>query len=147
MMYPWIQNKTGNHRNNRIISLGLGLSLIVVLAVGLLGGTHPPTKVSAAPPQADQVEPEAGTWQTWVLESGSQLRLAAPPDEQDTVAEIEALKELMDNSDQAALDQIAFWNTGPAAYRWNEMAIAEALKVNMGTPVAGRLMALLNVAI
>ena len=27
-----------------------------------------------------QVEPNAGSWKTWVLTSGSQLRLPAPPD-------------------------------------------------------------------
>lgn len=26
-----------------------------------------------------QVEPEAGTWRTWVLQSGDQLRLPKPP--------------------------------------------------------------------
>jgi hypothetical protein len=146
MMNAWFKNKEGNHRNNRIISFGLSLSLILVLLAGIAGAIETPGRVSAAPPQADQIEPEAGTWQTWVLESGSQLRLAAPPDEKETEAEIEILKALMTNGDQAALDQIAFWNTGPAVYRWNEMAVDEALKINMGTPVAARLMALLNVA-
>jgi membrane-associated phospholipid phosphatase len=141
-----IKNKKGNYRNGLAISVGLALSLMVVLVFGLLGGTHLPGKVSAAPPQADQVEPEAGTWQTWVLESGSQLRLAAPPDKKATKEEIEALKALMDSRDETALNQIAFWNTGPAAYRWNEMAVNEALKNNMGSPVAARVLTLLNVA-
>ena len=84
MMNAWIKNKKGNHRRNRIISLGLSLSLILVLLAGIAGAIETPGKVSAAPPQPAQVEPEAGTWQTWVLESGSQLRLPVPPDEQDT---------------------------------------------------------------
>ena len=125
-MYTQLKNKKDNYRNSRTIFLGLGLSLIVAMVFGLLGGTHPAEMVNAAPSQADQIEPEAGTWQTWVLESGSQLRLPAPPDQQKTQAEVEALKAQADSLDQAALDQITFWNTGPAVYRWNELALDEA---------------------
>ena len=34
----------------------------------------------AASTASAQVEPEAGQWKTWVLTSGSQMRLAPPPD-------------------------------------------------------------------
>jgi len=146
MMYSWMQHKTGNHRHSSVISLGLALSLLLLLLAGLPGPISPPEMASAAPLQQEQIEPEAGTWQTWVLESGSQLRLPAPPNEQQTQTELEALKELSGNQDQATLDQIGYWNTGPAVYRWNELAVNEALKNGMGNSPASRLLALLNVA-
>src|ERR1700730_17416106 len=40
-----------------------------------------------------QVEPQAGQWKTWVIPSGSALRLPAPPDAADTAAEIQWLKD------------------------------------------------------
>jgi len=140
-----LQAKTGNRRSTRLISLGL--SLLLLLLGGLLGGTYRSEQVSMVQAQSDQIEPEAGTWQTWVLESGSQLRLPAPPNEQQTQTELAALKELSGGRNQTTLDQIAYWNTGPAAYRWNELAVNEALKNGMGVGPASRILALLNVAI
>jgi len=43
---------------------------------------------------ADLVEPCAGMWQTWVLSSGSQLRVTPPPDTAATDAELEQLRAL-----------------------------------------------------
>jgi hypothetical protein len=42
---------------------------------------------------SDQIEPQAGQWQTWVLSSGDELRPAAPPDQAATAAEIEEMKD------------------------------------------------------
>lgn len=142
----WIKNIKVNHRTSRILSLGLGLSLIMVLLAGILGATDAPGTVFAASSHANQVEPEAGTWQTWVLESGSQFRLPAPPDENMTRQEIAAVKDLAGSRNDIALGQIAFWNTGAPVYRWNELAVNEALKNNMGSQVAARVLALVNVA-
>ena len=44
-------------------------------------------------PQA-QVEPNVGQWETWVLKSGSELRLPAPPNRAATRQEIAELKAL-----------------------------------------------------
>ncbi len=92
-----------------------------------------------------QVEPDAGTWQTWVLESGDQFRPAAPPDEAATAGEIAQLQELAGQRDDAALMQIAYWNAGPPAYRWNQIAV-NALNAR-GGPLSSRNMALLHAAI
>src|SRR5262245_34123542 len=100
----------------------------------------------AAQPSASQVEPKAGTWRTYLLSSGSQLRRAPPPGAAATRAEIRALKELIAKRDAAALDQIAFWNTGGPIYRWNEIAVNLALKYNTNTLLAARALALMHVA-
>lgn len=144
-MDTWVKNKKGHRRTGRLLSLGLGLSMIVVLLAGITGVTYGPEKVIASTPPV-QIEPEAGTWQTWVLESGSQLRLPAPPDDPMTRQELAAIKDLIGGRDGKALDQIAFWNTGAPVYRWNELAVNEALKNNMGSQVAARVLALVNVA-
>src|SRR5260370_41601152 len=51
-----------------------------------------------------QIEPNAGQWKTWVLTSGSQCRLPAPPALHESKEEIEALEKLAAQLDTAALD-------------------------------------------
>jgi membrane-associated phospholipid phosphatase len=94
-----------------------------------------------------QLEPQAGTWQTWVLSSGQELRLAPPPNAATTEQELEHLQTLAAERDEADLEQIHFWDTGSPGYRWNELAIQHTLKNGIGGPRASRIMALLNVAI
>src|SRR5688572_21802468 len=60
--------------------------------------------------RSGQVEPRAGTWHTWVLTSGRQLRLPRPPGRDVAKAELRELKALARQRDAAALDQIAYWN-------------------------------------
>ena len=63
-----------------------------------------------------QVEPKAGTWKTWVLASGSDLRLPPPPGRAATQRELETLESLANQRDTIARDRIKFWDAG-AAYR------------------------------
>jgi len=58
-----------------------------------------------------QVERNAGQWKTWIIASGSALRLPAPPDANGTAAEIQWVKECSANRSQAALAQVHFWDT------------------------------------
>ncbi len=103
-----------------------------------------PTDVAEPPPQWD---PGAGTWQTWVLESGSQFRPAPPPDEAATAAEIEQLVALAAERDEADLLQIAYWNAGPPAYRWNQIATNALNKRGVPAPMGLRDLALIHAAI
>src|SRR5882757_937023 len=79
-------------------------AILTLVAVGLLlasalnaGGVS-----LAATEKANQVEPGAGQWKTWLLSSGSQLRRPAPPDHAATKAELKQLKELVSQRDSAA---------------------------------------------
>lgn len=108
---------------------------------------EPTAEATAEPEPVAQIEPEAGAWQTWVIESGSQFRLDAPPDETATAAEIEELAAMAAERDDAALGQIAYWNAGPPAYRWNQIALAAINKRAMPAPMALRDLALLHAAI
>lgn len=90
------------------------------------------------------VEPNGGTWKTWVLESPAQFKLNAPPYAPDEIVE---LLQLQLQGGAAAREAVNYWNAGGPSYRWNEIAIA-ALARNGANPVrTGRALALLNVAI
>src|SRR6266852_3772245 len=89
-------------------------TLILLLGVSL---AYPPARAWA------QIEPNAGTWRTWLLKSGNELRLPPPPDEKATRAEIEELHALEAQRDEGALQRINYWNSGSPAYRWTTIAI------------------------
>jgi membrane-associated phospholipid phosphatase len=94
-----------------------------------------------------QVEPGAGAWPTWLLSSGSELRLLPPPGEAETRAELAELQALAVRRDAAALDQIGYWGTGAPAYRWIERAVKHTQTRGALSSRAARMLALLNVGI
>jgi membrane-associated phospholipid phosphatase len=69
----------------------------------------------------DKMEPQAGSWKTWVLESGRELRLPAAPNAAQTAAEVAWLKDWMAQSNSVALEQFRYWNAGSPPYRWIEL--------------------------
>ncbi len=123
--------------------LSLGMMLVVMLSLGMIGTVvaRPPSKAAAL------VEPTAGTWKTWVLTSADQFKSAAPPDADATKKEIAQLMDMAGKRDDAALQQIAYWNAGPPSYRWNQ--IATNMMVEHGLPgnMAFRNLSLMHVAI
>src|SRR5215471_18581410 len=94
-----------------------------------------------------QIEPKAGRWKTWVINSGSQFRLPTPPDGLSQDVEIKNLITRANRRDPAALNAISFWDAGPPGYRWNEIAANILVKNNITGPRSARILALLNVAI
>ena len=111
----------------------------IVLSIVLAGCLPAPT----APP----VEPDAGSWQTWVVTDVTTVRPAAPPDQAATQAELKEVQAAVAGRDEAMLQQIAYWDSGAPSYRWIEIAFAQ----NRAQPASGprviRMMSLLNVAI
>ena len=91
-----------------------------------------------------QVEPKAGTWKTWVLTSGSQLRLPPPPDAAASQAEMDQLQQMESQRDAALLDRVNFWNAGPPGFRWNAIAIPPG---PANAVLNTRIMSLLSIAI
>ena len=69
---------------------------------------------------AQQIEPLAGTWKTWVLTSGNQLRLPPPPTAL-SVNEISQLRALEPQRSAAAIDLVNYWDAGAPGFRWIEM--------------------------
>lgn len=119
---------------------GAGLAALGLATSGRAGAALDPA--GAAP-----IEPDAGSWRTWVLEAGNRLRSAAPPDEATTNAELAEVRALAAARDTVALDRISYWDAGSPGYRWNELAMQQTQRAAMGPGDAYRTMALLNVAI
>ena len=101
------------------------LGLLAGPALLPAGGATVRAASAPAPPTADTgpIQPQAGAWKTWLLSSGRQLRPSPPPDRAATEAELRELKALAGRRDGAALDRIAYWDAGPAPYRWTEALI------------------------
>lgn len=131
--------KVGNRILTRLMPT-IGVMLLVLLSVRSF------SLVAAVSPRA-QTEPTAGEWKTWVLESADQFEVAAPPDDAATQAEIAQLKAMEAQRDDAALLQIAYWNSGPAAYRWNQLAIDKFIAGGAAGNMAFRNLSLMHIAI
>ena len=95
------------------------------------------------------IEPRAGTWKTWVLKSGSELRLPPPPDASATSREIQEIRALAGRRDTAVIERIRYWDFSSPSYRWNEMLTDTAAPQNFGAGggLGIRAFAMLNVAI
>jgi hypothetical protein len=65
-----------------------------------------------------QVEPNAGTWKTWLIPSGQSYILTAPPSFK---KEVEEVIKKQQELDAAGKQRIIFWNAGGPSYRWQEM--------------------------
>jgi hypothetical protein len=93
-----------------------------------------------------QVEPGAGKWKTWVIPSGSALRLPAPPDGEATTTELQWVKECVPQRDPATLAAIRYWDAGAPAYRWMQVAEQYVVGANLPGPLQTRALALVAVA-
>src|SRR5258706_1534384 len=100
---------------NKLISSLLGMSMMCTLMA--------------------QVEPGAGKWKTWVIPSGSALRLPAPPDSDITVTELQWVKECVSQRDRAALATIHYWDAGSPGYRWIQLAQQSVVAAGLPTPL------------
>lgn len=94
-----------------------------------------------------QVEPNAAQWKTWVIASGSAMRLPAPPDSDTTQFEIQSIKDSESQLDSAARARIHYWDAGAPAYRWMQMTEQLAVSEGISTPLQTRALALVSAAI
>src|SRR5262245_49123331 len=101
----------------RIVHIGCAAILLLLSGV-----------IAASAEQAMAPDRDAGTWKTWVISSGKDFRVPPPPDRDATEKEAVEVAKLTASRDQAALDQIAYWDTGAPSYRWSELATTEYMK-------------------
>lgn len=118
------------------------MTLLLILRRGALAM---PLLASLSPASAE-APGDAARWPTWILSSAAELRLPAPPDDAATRGELEELHRLAARRDAAMLARIRHWDTGGPAYRWNEIAVAEAVRRGIPAPLFGRHLALMNAA-
>lgn len=83
---------------------------------------------------------------TWMLASNSQFRLPPPPDAAATGAELEQLRGVAEGRSEAEA-RIAWWNAAAPAYRWNQIALEEAVRAGLNVNFASRHLALLHAAL
>ena len=129
---------------------GRALRQLVVLAVFLVmvsfvGVRMSPSEVRAQDAMSG-IEPGAGSWPTWLLSSGRELRLPPPPDAAATRAELDELRALAESRDGAARGRVSYWDAGAPPYRWTERTVRH-IQTRGALTRAGRTLALLNVAI
>ena len=105
--------------------------------VGLLLLTAVPT-AQAQPASRGGIEPNAGTWRTWVISSGADNRVQPPPGAAETRAELRAMADLIGRNDEAARQQIAFWDAGSPGYRWIDLINSRVLAATPTTPYPHR---------
>ena len=79
----------------------------------------------------EPVEPGAGSWRTWVISSGADFRVPAPPSPSETQAELRSLAELVAQNTEQDRQRIAYWDAGAPSYRWMELVNNRLLA---GTP-------------
>lgn len=100
------------------------------------------------PPVMSPIEPEAGSWQTWVVSDIAALLPPAPPDQVATQIELKEVQTLVAERDAADLRQIAYWDSGAPNYRWLEIAYPQfPLAKIPPSPRYARGLALMNIAI
>lgn len=105
------------------------------------------TLVFAILPLSAQVEPNAGQWKTWVISSGSAMRLPAPPASDVTATELQWVKDCINRRDQTTLNGIHYWDAGAPAYRWMQLALQYVVTSNLAGPQQTRALALVAAAI
>jgi membrane-associated phospholipid phosphatase len=120
------------------------LALPVVILMAVLAGAVTPARPVV---QGGGVEPAAATWPTWVVAPAPARRPPPPPSRAASKGEAAELRRLAAQRDGTTRDVVAYWDTGPPSYRWNEIAIAELLRHHEYSNVAGRHLALLHVAL
>jgi membrane-associated phospholipid phosphatase len=117
-------------------------ALAVILTWAAFGNMVSPTALAKSTPG----EPSASVWKTWVLVSGAQMQIAAPPGEKATKEELVELLSLQSQRTKSALESVRYWDSGSPSYRWNEIAFKVAAE-SSSSVVTERMLALVNVAI
>jgi membrane-associated phospholipid phosphatase len=102
---------------------------------------------SATAQAGDQVEPNAGSWKTWVIASSRDFRVSPPPGDAASGAEIIELRAMAKQRDSTATNLIAYWDVGPPSYRWQQIALAETLRNNLPWQISIRDFALMHAAV
>ncbi len=123
-----------------------------VIALCEADGSHQPDS-GAVPAAAEQwghsraMEPHAGSWKTWLLDSGSQFRLPAPPsiESPELKAELAEVQSEVASLPQHAwkVEQARYWNFDVPAIIWSKRAQKLSKLYRLSTPQTARVLAVL----
>src|SRR5919108_5489220 len=117
---------------------------LVMMTLALLG-------VMALPASGEVVSggPKVGQWKTWVLASGTEIQVPAPPAEtsDQTTAELAELRQLQQERSPMANTAIQYYNAVPATQRWHDLAFALARAEKQSPNRQARLAGILHTAL
>ena len=117
---------------------------LVVLTLALLGAP-------ALPARCEVVSdgPKVRQWKTWVLASGTEISVPAPPAEtsEQTKAELAELRQLQTERSPSANTAIQYYNAVPATQRWHDLAHTLARAEKQSLNRQARLAAILHTAL
>jgi hypothetical protein len=85
-------------------------------------------------PLVAQVEPDEGQWKTWVIPSGSTIRLPVPPASDVTATELQWVKDCVNRRDQTTLKGIHYWDAGAPSNRWTSLALQYVVNSSLAGP-------------
>jgi membrane-associated phospholipid phosphatase len=115
----------------RILAVTMLVTSLVFSHTTLALASQKGDKPARRPSSNGPVEPDAGSWRTWVISSGKDFRVQPPPSPSETQAELRSLADLVAQNDAQTRQQIAYWDAGAPAYRWMEIVNNRLLA---GTP-------------
>jgi membrane-associated phospholipid phosphatase len=119
-------------------------AMLAVVSLALAG-------IMSRPANADVVGdgPKVGQWKTWVLASGSEIQVPAPPAKasDQTGAELAELRQLQRERAPIANTAIQYYNAMPATQRWHELTFALARGEKQSTNSQARLAAIVHTAL
>ena len=95
-----------------------------------------------------RTEPSAGSWKTWVLSSGAEVAVPAPPakDSERAKADLEAMKDAADKRTDATQQLVDKWSPPLATRPWTELAFDYVSKSAKNPPLSSRQYGLLHAA-
>jgi membrane-associated phospholipid phosphatase len=123
-----------------------GLPFVALLAMTLLCSSITlPVARAAAPTDGAKV----AHWKTWVLASGSEIAVPAPPaDNSDqTRKELDELRQLQAQRDAMGNTAIQFYNAVPATQRWHEELMAQGVAAKLNGNRHVRLLGIFHTAL
>src|SRR5499426_2951585 len=119
-------------------------TMLVILTPALLA-----VMASAASGDATSDGPRVAQWKTWVLASGAEIPVAAPPTEtsDQTKTELAELRQLQKERSPMANTAIQYYNAVPATQRWHDLAFALARTEKQSPNRQARLATILHTAL
>lgn len=124
----------------------LGAAILAGCGGGSGGGLDAAAPTN--PPATNNLsEPTGGNWKTFILSSGREVQVVAPPfsGSPPERAELDEIRALQTNRSAADNAAISYWNAG-ASVRWNEIARDTIIRQDTPPPPASRVYAALSVA-
>jgi membrane-associated phospholipid phosphatase len=96
--------------------------------------------LAVAQTSGQTIDPNAGSWRTWVIASGRSYRAPAPPDARATQSELAFVRDVaVATQNPNIVSSVTFWSAGAPSYRWIELINNRALRGASLSPYAARL--------